>query len=159
LKDPVSSERKRRPPAENGGAGLLADTGIDRSINQNTNRLGAPLTTKIAQMDVKGAYLNGNLQEEVSMRQPEGYDDGTGKVCHLIKTLYGLKQAGREWNKNLDARLKGQGFENLHADPCAYIRETDDHIEVITVWVDDLLLFGDRRICSGWRTWVAESYS
>lgn len=56
-------------------------------------------------MDVKGAYLNGNLEEEVYMKQPEGFNDGTDKVCHLIKTLYGLKQAGQEWNKLLDMRL------------------------------------------------------
>ena len=49
---------------------------------------------KICQMDIKGAYLNGNLQENVYMHQPEGYDDGSGRVCLLIKTLYGLKQSG-----------------------------------------------------------------
>ena len=54
------------------------------------------------QMDVKGAYLNGILKETVYMLQPEGYDDGTNRVCHLQKTLYGLKQSGREWNKELD---------------------------------------------------------
>ena len=49
---------------------------------------------KIQQMDVKGAYLNGILKEKVYMKQPEGFDDGTGRVCLLIKTLYGLKQSG-----------------------------------------------------------------
>jgi len=61
---------------------------------------------KIQQMDVKGAYLNGILKEKVYMRQPEGYEDSTGRVCELIKTLYGLKQSGREWNKELDEKLK-----------------------------------------------------
>ena len=45
-------------------------------------------------MDIKGAYPNGNLQGNVYMRQPESYDDGSGRVCLLIKTLYGLKQSG-----------------------------------------------------------------
>jgi len=45
-------------------------------------------------MDIKGAYLNGILKEKVYMKQPEGFDDGTGRICLLIKTLYGLKQAG-----------------------------------------------------------------
>ncbi len=49
---------------------------------------------ELTQMDMKGAYLNGNLEEEVYMLQPEGFGDRTNKVCHLIKTLYGLKQAG-----------------------------------------------------------------
>ena len=48
---------------------------------------------KVQQMDMKGAYLNSLLSEQVYMRQPEGYDNGTGCACHLIKTLYGLKQA------------------------------------------------------------------
>jgi hypothetical protein len=52
----------------------------------------------IQQLDIKGAYLNGKLREQVYMKQPEGYNDRTGRVCQLIKTLYGLKQAGREWN-------------------------------------------------------------
>ena len=105
--------------------------------------LAVNMDWEMTQMDVKGAYLNGNLEEEVYMKQPEGYGDGTDKVCQLIKTLYGLKQAGREWNKKLDASLKGQGFHSLLADPCVYIRETEDHLEIITVWVDDLLLFAD----------------
>ena len=47
----------------------------------------------VQQIDVKGTYLNGILCEQVFMKQPEGYKDGSQKVCHLIKTLYGLKQA------------------------------------------------------------------
>ena len=59
----------------------------------------------IQQMDVKGMYLNGILRECIYMQQPEGYGDGTGRICLLIKTLYGLKQAGREWNRELDLEL------------------------------------------------------
>jgi Reverse transcriptase (RNA-dependent DNA polymerase) len=47
-------------------------------------------------MDVKGAYLNGNLKEEIFMMQLEGYSDGSNKACQLLKTLYGLKQSGHE---------------------------------------------------------------
>ena len=72
-------------------------------------------------MDVKGAYLNGVLKEKVYMRQPEGYDDGSGRVSLLIKTLYGLKQSGREWNKELDTKLKIFGYKPLRADPCTYV--------------------------------------
>jgi len=77
---------------------------------------------KIHQMDVKGAYLNGLLKEKVYMQQPEGFGDSTNRVCCLQKTLYGLKQSGREWNKELDRRLKEKGFNDLRSDPCAYIR-------------------------------------
>jgi len=96
---------------------------------------------KIQQMDVKGAYLNGILKEKVYMRQPEGYEDDTGRVCELIKTLYGLKQSGREWNRELDEKLKRFGFQRLRSDPCVYIKRDGDGLIIITVWVDDLLLF------------------
>jgi hypothetical protein len=96
---------------------------------------------KIQQMDVKGAYLNGILKEKVYMRQPEGYEDNTGRICELIKTLYGLKQSGREWNIELDEKLKRFGFQRLRSDPCVYIKRDGDDVVIITVWVDDLLLF------------------
>ena len=54
------------------------------------------------QMDVKGAYLNGILKEEVYMMQPEGFNDSTWRLCQLIKTLYGLKQLGCKWNEEFN---------------------------------------------------------
>jgi hypothetical protein len=65
---------------------------------------------EMQQMDVKGAYLNGNLKEEIYMAQPEGYRDNSNKACQLIKTLYGLKQSGREWNIELDTQLGKRGY-------------------------------------------------
>jgi len=95
----------------------------------------------IQQMDIKGAYLNGTLKEHVYMQQLEGFTDGTGRVCLLIKTLYGLKQAGREWNIELDTKLRRRGYACLRSDPCAYILRIGEEFAIITVWVDDLLLF------------------
>jgi len=95
----------------------------------------------IQQMDVKGAYLNGTLKETVYMRQPEGFEDGTGRVCLLIKPLYGLKQAGRAWNFELDMKLKKHGFTRLRTDSCVYIKRNGEEISIIAVWVDDLLIF------------------
>jgi hypothetical protein len=92
-------------------------------------------------MDVKGAYLNGTLKECVYMHQPEGYEDGTDRVCLLIKTLYGLKQARQEWNAEFDNKVRKHGFTQLLSDPCVYIRCDHKEIAIITVWVDDLLLF------------------
>ena len=96
---------------------------------------------RIQQMDVKGAYLNGVLKEDVYMKQPEGYEDGTDRVCHLLKTLYGLKQLGREWNNQLNQGMQTIGFVRLISDPCAYIRGDDKDFQIVTVWVDDLLIF------------------
>ncbi|GBE90191.1 hypothetical protein SCP_1900400 [Sparassis crispa] len=97
---------------------------------------------EIGQMDVKGAYLNGDLQEEIYMRQPEGFDDGSGRICRLRKTLYGLKQSGCKWNRKLHRELMELGYKRLEADPCVYLWERKEgEVQIITVWVDDLLLF------------------
>ena len=90
----------------------------------------------IHQMDIKGAYLNGILKEKVYMKQPEGYDDSTGRICLLIKTLYGLKQARREWNHKFDSKMRKCGYARLQSDPCIYVWHVGK-----AVWVDDLLIF------------------
>jgi Reverse transcriptase (RNA-dependent DNA polymerase) len=96
---------------------------------------------KIHQMDIKGAYLNGILKETIYMKQPEGCEDSTNHICKLIKTLYGQKQSGQEWNKRLDEKLKKHGYKPLHLDPCVYTQWDGDQCAIITIWVDDLLLF------------------
>jgi hypothetical protein len=99
------------------------------------------LNLRVQQMDVKGAYLNGILQETIYMRQLEGFEDGTDRVAKLIKTIYGLKQAGHEWNKELDAKLRKHNYERTLSDPCIYIRRVGEEFGIITAWVDDLMLF------------------
>jgi hypothetical protein len=112
-------------------------------------------------MDVKGTYLNGTLKETLYMRQPDGFEDGSGRVCHLIKTLYGLKQSGQEWNEEFDNKMRRRGYKRLCADPCVYTRTGENQIAIVTVWVDDLLLFADSTesmeqmkndICTEWET-------
>ena len=63
-------------------------------------------------MDVKTAFLNGNLSEDVYMTQPEGFVDqqNARKVCRLMKSIYGLKQASRSWNLRFDEEVKSFGF-------------------------------------------------
>jgi len=95
----------------------------------------------IHQMDIKGAYLNGILKEKVYMKQPEGYGDGTGHICLLIKTLYGLKQAGREWNHEFDSKMRKCRYARLQSDPCVYVWHIGEDFAIIAVWVDDLLIF------------------
>jgi len=75
------------------------------------------------------------------MKQPEGYDDGTGRICLLIKTLYGLKQAGREWNHKFDSKMRKHGYACLQSDPCIYVWHVGEDFAIIAVWVDDLLIF------------------
>lgn len=96
---------------------------------------------KLHQMDVTTAFLNGELQEEVYMRQPEGFVV-KGKedfVCKLKKSIYGLKQSPRCWNSALDNKLKSMGFVQTPSDPCLYIG-SEGELFIIAVYVDDILL-------------------
>ena len=96
-------------------------------------------------MDVKGAYLNGKLKKEIYMDQPDEFRDGTSQLCRLIKTLYRLKQSRSEWNEELDNKLGGIKFDCLHSNPCVYIQHNGNSIEIITIWVNDLLLFTNSK--------------
>jgi transposase InsO family protein len=100
---------------------------------------------ELHQMDVKSAYLNGDLEEELYMKQPTGFvAAGAEKlVCRLNKSLYGLKQAGRTWNKRMDVELKAHGFVPIHADPCVYAYKRGNVVLIISLYVDDLLLASD----------------
>lgn len=98
---------------------------------------------EIHQMDVKTAFLNGDLQEDIYMEQPDGYRATGSKANHvwkLNKSLYGLKQAGRAWNKKMDAALIDLGFRPTHSDSCVYVRRSGDIVMYLLVYVDDLLL-------------------
>ena len=64
-----------------------------------------------------------------------------GRVCKLVKPLYGLKQAGCEWNNELDGKLKDHEYQCLTSDPCVYIRRDNGDFGILAVWVDDSLLF------------------
>ena len=75
---------------------------------------------EIWQMDVKTAFLNGNLIEDVYMTQPEGFvhSENFGKVCKLQRSIYGLKQAYRSWNLRFDEAVKEFGFIKNEDEPC-----------------------------------------
>lgn len=101
---------------------------------------------ELHQMDVKSAYLNGELQETIYMRQPEGFVQ-KGKeslILRLRKSLYGLKQAGRTWNAKMDTTLKSHGFTALDADQCIYIRRKQSSFILLSLYVDDLLIACNR---------------
>jgi len=96
---------------------------------------------EIEMMDVKGAYLNSILDEEIYMAQPDHFNDGTGRVLKLVRAIYGLKQAGRVWHQKLCHVLANLGFSRSAADECVYIKKSRDSILIITIYVDDLGLF------------------
>ena len=107
--------------------------------------MGNTLNWEIEMMDVKGAYLNLDLEEEIYMHQPEGFDDRSGGVLKLQQALYGLKQAARAWHQCLRDTLLSLGYFQSSADECIYIRVSGSNIEVILVYVDDLGLFANSK--------------
>ena len=98
---------------------------------------------KLRQFDIKGAYLHGNLEEEIYMVQAPGYRDGSQRVYKLIQALYGLRQAGNVWNTRLNDTLTKLGFRQLKSNYCCYIREEEDST-ILLVWVDDFLSISNR---------------
>ena len=91
----------------------------------------------LAQFDVSIAFLYGELEETIYIQQPEGFNNGTNKVCKLNKSLYGLKQAPRCWNRRFGNFMQKLGLKTSDADPCLYIKENNGNKLVLVLYVDD----------------------
>lgn len=98
----------------------------------------------IHQMDVKTAFLNGDLEEEIYMIQPKGgvVPGQEHKVCKLVKSLYGLKQAPKQWHEKLDQGLTSDGFSTVEVERCIYTKLVNGDCVIICLYVDDMLIFG-----------------
>lgn len=92
------------------------------------------------QFDIKTAFLYGDLEEQIFMKQPEGFDDGTGRVCLLNKSLYGLKQASRCWNSKFTTFLKRFGLTENAADPCVFTGNNNGSRIYLAIYIDDGLV-------------------
>ena len=107
--------------------------------------LVASLNLELEQLDVKTAFLHGDLDEEIYMEQPEGFKE-KGKehlVCRLKKSLYGLKQAPRQWYKKFDSFMVNQGYKRTNADHCVYVKQFEDgNFIILLLYVDDMLIVG-----------------
>jgi hypothetical protein len=106
--------------------------------------LAAQESWKLHHMDVKSVFLNGELEEEVYVKQPPGYikEGEEHKVLKLHKALYGLRQAPRAWNIKLDRTLKSLGFQKSPLEHAMYKRgHGRDHL-LVGIYVDDLLIIG-----------------
>ena len=95
---------------------------------------------ELHQMDVKGAFLYGDIGEEVYVQQPEGFDLGNG-VCRLQKALYGLRQSPRVWyHASFNASLEKAGFRRLESDRSVFLWK--ERRMIVAAYVDDLLIVG-----------------
>ena len=96
-------------------------------------------------MDVKTTFLNGIIEEEVYIEQPEGFEIFSSKshVCRLKRALYGLKKAPRAWYTQIDSYFTRLGFTKSEADSNLYQIVVEGKLLIIFLYVDDLILTGD----------------
>ena len=113
---------------------------------------------EIWQMDVKTAFLNGFLEEEVYMSQPEGFisKNKPNQVCKLKRSIYGLKQASRSWNIYFDETIKSFDFIKNMDEPCVYKKNSESAVIFLVIYVDDILLIkNDIPMLQSVKTWLS----
>ncbi|GJS63412.1 retrotransposon protein, putative, ty1-copia subclass [Tanacetum coccineum] len=100
---------------------------------------------EIWKIDVKTAFLNGHLSEEVYMVQPEGFVNKKhpNQVCKLKRSIYGLKQASKQWNKRFANEIKKLDFTKNHDEPCVYMKASGNNVTFLILYVDDILIMGN----------------
>jgi hypothetical protein len=117
---------------------------------------------EVEQLDVKTAFLNGNLEEEIWMKQPEGFEVGgkdLNQACYLLKTLYGLKQAPRAWHLKLMAEMESLGFRASVANPSLFVKKVKEETVYVAVWVDNCLVVGEKEAVRETKKAIGEKFT
>ncbi|KAL0395484.1 UNVERIFIED_CONTAM: Retrovirus-related Pol polyprotein from transposon RE1 [Sesamum latifolium] len=96
----------------------------------------------VHQLDINNAFLHGSIDEEVYMSTPDGYPVQPGNMYKLKRSLYGLKQASRQWNQEFTLKLAEFGFTQSVHDHCLFIKAAQDGFLALLVYVDDILAMG-----------------
>jgi hypothetical protein len=81
------------------------------------------------------------------MRQPQGFSDGTDRICKLVQSIYGLKQAARCWNQHLRAALLKLGYHHTYSDSAMYVCQIQQDIIILAIHVNNFLSFGNTQSC------------
>jgi hypothetical protein len=107
----------------------------------------ASLDLELHQMDVKTAFLNGNLEEEIYMEQPVGFvaEGQEHKVCKLLRSIYGLKQSSRQWYIRFHQAIISFDFEMIDEDHCVYVKRSKEKFVILSLYVDDILLASNNK--------------
>ena len=112
-------------------------------------------------MDVKTAFLNGNLEEEIYLYQPIGFvsKGEENKVCLLKRSIYGLKQSSRAWYFRFHEAIISFGLSMVSKDHCVYVKKTTKGIIFLTLYVDDILLAGNNmEIIQTAKEWLSSVF-
>ena len=109
--------------------------------------LSTQLQLQVFQLDAKSAFLNDELQEEVYVQQPLGYElkGQEDKVYRLYKTLYGLKQAPKAWNHKINLYFHQNGFGRSQSEPSLYVKKKREDFLMVCLYVDDLIYAGTSK--------------
>ena len=118
----------------------------------------------VTRLIFSSAYLNADIEGEVYVEQPKGYEvmsqDGKKLVCRLNRSLYGLRQSGRMWNNLLSEFLSNQGYHRSLADPCLYTKHIGKNKILILVWVDDLIIAASNsKLMSDIKSSLSDAFS
>ena len=107
---------------------------------------------EVHQMDVKKAFLNGDLDEEIYMEKLEGFSSPGQemKVCKLVKSMYGLKQAPKQWHEKFDNVMMSHEIKINEYDKCVHVKNTEHGYVIVCLYIDDMLIVGsdDKMITS-----------
>ncbi|KAL0361244.1 UNVERIFIED_CONTAM: Retrovirus-related Pol polyprotein from transposon TNT 1-94 [Sesamum radiatum] len=113
-------------------------------------------------MDVKTVFLNGFVEEEIFMDQPEGFTavGEEQKVCRLQRSIYGLKQAFRSWNTCFDEVIRGYDFIKNDYDSCVYKKISGSSVAYLVLYVDEILLIeNDIQMLGDIKAWLSSQFS
>ncbi|GBP34018.1 Retrovirus-related Pol polyprotein from transposon TNT 1-94 [Eumeta japonica] len=151
------SESRVRFRARLVAKGFLQKQGVDYTetfspvVRHTTLRLLFSLSVQldlyVTHLDVKTAFLNGNLEENIYMQKPECFDssDNSKKVLKLNKAIYGLKQASRALNKEVDSCLIENGYKKSKLEPYMYTKNFENIVTIVALYVDDVFIFSNDK--------------
>ncbi|KAL2240722.1 UNVERIFIED_CONTAM: Retrovirus-related Pol polyprotein from transposon TNT 1-94 [Sesamum indicum] len=117
---------------------------------------------EIWQMDVKTTFLNGFVEEDIYINQPEGFTSvgEEQKVCHLQRSIYGFKQASLNWNIRFDEVICGYDFIKNDFDPFVYKKVSGSSVAFLVLYVGDILLIGnDVKMLGDTKAWLCTQFS
>ncbi|KAE8656956.1 D-glycerate 3-kinase [Hibiscus syriacus] len=143
--DDDSAEKK---PIGNKWVFKIKRNGDDQVESSSSLGNMCSLNLHLEQLDVKTTFLHGNLEEEIYMFKPEGFEEEEKKnlVCWLNKSLYGIKQVSRCWYKRFDSFIMCLRYNRFNVDPCAYFKSFGDNdFVILLLYVDDMLVAGPNK--------------